>query len=48
MALLALAATWAYLWIGYRCYLQIPRGWGSAAMSLVLGFLLARMAVLFL
>lgn len=38
---LGLAVTWAHVWIGYHRYLKVPGGWGTAAMCMTLGYLLA-------
>lgn len=35
--------TWAHIWCGYHRYLKIPRGWGTAAMCLFLGYLFTRL-----
>lgn len=34
--------TWACIWIGYRRYLKMPRGWAIAAACLLIGYLLGR------
>jgi DNA-directed RNA polymerase subunit RPC12/RpoP len=34
--------TWACIWIGYRRYLKMPRGWAIAGACLLIGYLLAR------
>ncbi len=40
--------TWRHLWLGYRHYLKVPRGWGVAALALVLGDQLARLMGIYL
>jgi len=45
---LAVTATWAHIWFGFHRYLRTPRGWGTAALCLVLGNLLARLAELYM
>jgi hypothetical protein len=44
---LGVLMTWTQLWIGYRRYLKIPRGWGIAALALVLGHALARLVQIY-
>lgn len=34
--------TWAHIWWAYDRYLKIPRGWGTGAMCMFLGYLLTR------
>ncbi len=42
-AIVGAVVTWAHIWIGYHCYLKTPRGWGTAAMCLILGHLLTQL-----
>jgi hypothetical protein len=43
-----IAVVWAGTWYGYHKYLHMPRGWGIAALSLILGKLLADLAMIYL
>ena len=43
----ALLSIWISLWIGYHSYLRYPRGWGIAALSIYLAYLLTRLLLLF-
>ena len=44
---LGVTVTWAHIWIGYRRHLQVPRAWGSGAMCLLLGYLLAELVMIY-
>ena len=48
VALVGAVVTWAHVWIGYHYFLKTPRGWGTAAMCLVLGYLLAQLAHIYM
>jgi len=39
---LGVLITWAHIWCGYHVYLKIPRGWGTAAMCPLVGYLLTK------
>ena len=44
---LGVLGTVLLIWLGYRTHLRHPRGWGVAATSLVLGYYLARLVMLY-
>ena len=45
---IGLLATWRHIWVGYRDYLKVPRGWGDAALAMLLGYLLATLVGIYL
>jgi endogenous inhibitor of DNA gyrase (YacG/DUF329 family) len=44
---MGLLATWAHIWIGYRDFLKVPRGWGISALCLVLGYLVTGLVMIY-
>ncbi|MCG3137881.1 MAG: hypothetical protein HJJLKODD_01736 [Phycisphaerae bacterium] len=39
-------AFWFNLWMGYQRFLRMPRGWGVAGLSLILGYLLSAVVMI--